>query len=109
MPRTVLSLVTLLACVVSMVQVSSQAQPAPAAPQIATTKVEGSENVYTFRNGNSQSMFIVTNDGVIAADPVGYGRPEGGATYLAEIRKVTNQPIRYLVYSHHHFDHIAGG
>jgi glyoxylase-like metal-dependent hydrolase (beta-lactamase superfamily II) len=22
---------------------------------------------------------------------------------------VTNQPIRYLVYSHHHFDHIAGG
>ena len=54
-------------------------------------------------------MFIVTNDGVIATDPVGYGRPQGGATYLAEIRKVTCQPIRYLVYSHHHFDHIAGG
>jgi glyoxylase-like metal-dependent hydrolase (beta-lactamase superfamily II) len=65
--------------------------------------------VYTFRNGNSQAMFIVTSEGVIATDPVGYGRPDGGATYLAEIRKVTNQPIRYLVYSHHHFDHIAGG
>jgi len=22
---------------------------------------------------------------------------------------VTNQPIKYLIYSHHHFDHIAGG
>jgi len=30
-------------------------------------------------------------------------------TYVDEIRKVTNQPIKYLVYSHHHFDHIAGG
>jgi glyoxylase-like metal-dependent hydrolase (beta-lactamase superfamily II) len=92
-------------------QVLSQGQPAPAAqaPQITTTKVAGTDNVYLFRNQNSQSMFIVTNDGVIATDPVGYGRPQGGAQYLAEIRKVTNQPIRYVIYSHHHFDHIAGG
>lgn len=89
----------------------SQGPPAgPAqAEQVVTSKVEGTDNVYTFRNGNSQSMFIVTNEGVIATDPVGYGRPQGGATYVAEIRKVTSQPIRYLVYSHHHFDHIAGG
>ena len=85
--------------------------PAPAAQaaQIETRKVEGTENVYTFRNQNSQSMFIVTSDGVIATDPVGYGRPQGGAQHLAEIRKITNQPIRYVIYSHHHFDHIAGG
>lgn len=51
-------------------------------------KVDGTDNVYTYRIGNSQSVFIVTNDGVIATDPVGYGRPQGGATYLAEIRKV---------------------
>ncbi len=88
-------------------------QGAPAGPaqaeQVVTSKVEGTDNVYTFRNGNSQSLFIVTSEGVIATDPVGYGRPQGGATYVAEIRKVTSQPIRYLVYSHHHFDHIAGG
>ena len=100
---------TLLACAVLTTQLSSQGQPAAQAPQIEVKKVEGTENVYTFRNQNSQSMFIVTSDGVIVADPVGYGRPQGGAQYLAEIRKVTNQPIRYLVYSHHHFDHIAGG
>jgi glyoxylase-like metal-dependent hydrolase (beta-lactamase superfamily II) len=85
------------------------AAPAPARPQIQTTKVDGTDGVYIFRNGNHQSMFIVTSDGVIATDPIAYGRPTGGADYVAEIRKVTNQPIRLLIYSHHHYDHIAGG
>jgi glyoxylase-like metal-dependent hydrolase (beta-lactamase superfamily II) len=78
-------------------------------PQIETTRVEGTDNVYIFRNGNHQAMFIVTRDGVIATDPVAYGRPTGGQAYVDEIRKITKAPIRYLIYSHHHFDHIAGG
>jgi len=85
------------------------AAPAAKAPPYATTKVEGTDNVYIFRMGNHQAMFIVTNDGVIATDPVAYGKPEGAVVYLEEIRKVTKQPIKYLVYSHHHYDHIAGG
>ena len=40
-------------------------------------KVEGTENVYIFRNGNHQSIFIVTKAGVIATDP---GRPTAGRT-----------------------------
>ena len=78
-------------------------------PPMATTKVEGTDNVYIFRNVNHQSMFIVTRDGVIATDPIAYGRPTGGQAYLDAIRKVTDKPVKYLVYSHHHFDHIAGG
>src|SRR5215475_12227439 len=78
-------------------------------PQIETTKVEGTDNVYIFRNGNHQSMFVVTKDGVIATDPIGYGRPTGGADYVAEIKKVADKPIKYLIYSHHHYDHIQGG
>jgi len=78
-------------------------------PQIATTKVEGTDNVYIFRNGGHQSMFVVTKDGVIATDPIAYGRPTGGQTYVDEIKKVTDKPIKYLIYSHHHYDHIAGG
>ena len=62
-----------------------------------------------FRNGKHQSMFIVTSAGVIATDPVGYGKPTGGQQYLDEIKKVTSQPVKYVIYSHHHFDHIAGG
>jgi len=82
---------------------------APARPPIQTTRVEGADGVYLFRNVNHQSVFIVTSDGVIATDPIAYGRPTGGADYVAEIRKVTDKPIKYLIYSHHHYDHIAGG
>jgi glyoxylase-like metal-dependent hydrolase (beta-lactamase superfamily II) len=82
---------------------------APQRPMIETRKVDGTENVYIFRNGNHQAMFVVTPQGVIATDPVAYGRPQGGAQYVAEIRKITSAPIRYLIYSHHHYDHIAGG
>ncbi len=98
----------LLAGLLSMVWGLACAQ-APARPQIATTKVPGTDNVYVFRNGGHQAMFIVTSAGVIATDPVAYGRPMGGQQYVDEIRKVTSQPIKYLVYSHHHYDHIAGG
>ena len=78
-------------------------------PMFETKKVDGTDNVYTFRYQASLSMFVVTPQGVIATDPIGYGRPQAVTTYVEEIKKVTNQPIRYVIYSHHHFDHIAGG
>src|SRR5438309_9511761 len=81
----------------------------PTQPPFATTRVEGTDNVYVFRYGNHQSMFVVTSAGVIATDPIGYGRPQAVVTYVDEIKKVSSQPIKYLIYSHHHFDHIAGG
>jgi len=86
---------------------TAQAQ-APTPPPFATTKVEGTDNVYIFRFGGHQSMFIVTKDGVIATDPIGLRRP-AAKTYIEEIQKITKAPIKYVIYSHSHFDHIAGG
>jgi glyoxylase-like metal-dependent hydrolase (beta-lactamase superfamily II) len=85
------------------------AQPAAQQPMFATTKVEGTDNVYIFRYQNHQAMFVVTPAGVIVTDPISYGRPQAAKAYLDEIRKITQAPIKYLVYSHHHYDHIAGG
>src|SRR5438094_7247408 len=88
----------------------AQQQPEqPKPPPFATTKVEGTDNVYVFRYANHQAMFVVTRDGVIATDPIGYGRPQAVTTYVDEIKKVTDKPIKYLIYSHHHYDHISGG
>src|SRR5687768_10741420 len=89
--------------------VAAPAAPAPAQPQFDTTRVEGTDNVYIFRLRGAQAMFIVTSEGVIATDPIGYGYPNSGQVYLDEIRKVTDKPVKYVIYSHHHFDHIAGG
>ena len=77
------------------------------APQTSTKKVDGTENVYVFRYGNHQSMFIVTSQGVIATDPISYLRP--AKPYIDAIKAVTDKPIKYVIYSHHHYDHIAGG
>ena len=91
---------------------AAQAQQQPEQPKplpFATTKVEGTDNVYVFRYANHQAMFVVTRDGVIATDPIGYGRPQAVTTYVDEIKKVTDKPIKYMIYSHHHYDHISGG
>src|SRR5207344_329311 len=103
MQRTFLASVTIaLAAVSAAVVVHAQGQQ----PTFATTKV--TDNVYYFRYQGHQSMFIVTPDGVIATDPISENRPAAEA-YLAEIRKITQAPIRYVVYSHQDPDHIAGG
>lgn len=78
-------------------------------PRFETAKVEGTDNVYVFRYGSRQAMFVVTSAGVIATDPIGYGQLQAVSTYIDEIKKITNQPVKYVIYSHHHFDHIAGG
>lgn len=86
----------------------ASAQPAPsAAPSFETRKV--AEGVYAFRYGGYQALFVVTTAGVIVTDPSSRGNPDVAPTYLAEIRKVTSAPIRYLVYTHSGYDHIAGG
>src|SRR5262245_24369042 len=76
-------------------------------PPVATTKVDGTENVYIFRYGGHQSMFIVTPPGLIATDPISERRP--AKPYIDAIQAVTKAPIKYVIYSHSHYDHIAGG
>ena len=93
------------ALITAAVAAAAQAQQ-PAPPPYATTKV--TDNVYIFRYGGHQSMFIVTKDGVIATDPISERRPAAKA-YIEEIQKITKAPIKYVIYSHSHFDHIAGG
>src|ERR1700757_1992585 len=84
----------LTAIVTSALAVPAQAQQ-PAPPTFATTKV--TDNVYIFRYGGHQSMFIVTPDGVIATDPISARRP--AKPYIDAIEAVTKAPIKYVIYS----------
>jgi len=76
-------------------------------PPTATTKVDGTDNVYIFRYMGHQSIFVVTPEGVIATDPISERRPV--KAYIDAIQGVTKAPVKYVIYSHSHFDHIAGG
>jgi len=69
--------------------------------------VQGKAGIPTDNAGFiSNAGFIVTPDGVVVFDAL--GTPSLAARLLAEIRKVTTLPIRYVVVSHYHADHIYG-
>jgi glyoxylase-like metal-dependent hydrolase (beta-lactamase superfamily II) len=58
------------------------------------------------RNFISNAGFVVTDDGVVVIDAL--GSPALAAELLAEIRRVTSQPVRYVIPTHYHADHIYG-
>jgi len=58
------------------------------------------------RNFISNAAFTVTPEGVVVID--GLGSPVLARELLAEIRRVTALPLRYVIVSHYHADHIYG-
>ncbi|MFP5410569.1 MAG: MBL fold metallo-hydrolase [Gammaproteobacteria bacterium] len=54
----------------------------------------------------SNAGFVVTPAGVVVFDAL--GTPALGYRMLQRIREVTDQPIKYVVVSHYHADHIYG-
>jgi len=62
--------------------------------------------VYAFRAGFYTNLFVVTPEGVIATDPIS---PGVARLYKRAIGEITREPVRYVIYSHDHTDHIAGG
>ena len=55
---------------------------------------------------DGNSVAIVSRDGVLVFDA--NGTPAAARAVLAAIRRLTSQPVRYLVYSHWHWDHWYG-
>ncbi len=65
------------------------------------------ENIYSYGGyGEYYSMFIVTSEGVIAIESVDSRHAKG---MIEAIKKVSPQPIKYLLHSHNHWDHASGG
>jgi glyoxylase-like metal-dependent hydrolase (beta-lactamase superfamily II) len=77
--------------------------PATASAQQAGVEVLAiAEDVYLYRSGGFQSMFIVTNEGVITTDPPSQGNLRGRQLYKLAIAAITDKPIKYAMYSHYH-------
>jgi hypothetical protein len=59
--------------------------------------------LYWLTDGAYQTMFMVTDKGVVAVD----APPTIGNNYLKAIAEVTTKPVTYVIYSHAHIDHIG--
>lgn len=95
----------LLGFVAAVVIASDALGQAPAAPpRRSIERVNG--DVYTATNNNHRTVFLVTKEGIVLADPIN----ADFAKYLkAELATRFKVPVRYVVYSHHHWDHASGG
>lgn len=96
---------------------SSPAVAVDASDDLSLTPIQLSPNVYYF--GGEASMasaankgfmsnagFVVTNDGVVAFDAL--GTAPLGAAMLDAIATVTDQPVKRVIVSHYHADHVYG-
>lgn len=55
---------------------------------------------------NSNAVVIVLDDGVLVVDA--HSKPSAARGLIAQIRSVTNKPVKYVVDSHFHWDHAQG-
>ncbi len=65
-----------------------------------------SGTAYRATANNSGTVFVVTPDGIILADPL---NPEFATWLKGEFDTRYGVPVRYVVYSHYHWDHASGG
>ena len=80
----------------------AQRQQGP--PVRSITRITG--DLYRAQNNGHYTVFLVTPDGIILADPINVGAANWIKAELAE--RFPNTPVRYVLYSHHHQDHASG-
>ncbi len=64
----------------------------------AATDLEG--------KAGANAGFVIGDDGVLVIDS--FYKPEAAQALLAQIRKRTALPLRFLVNTHYHIDHVSG-
>ena len=84
----------------------SQLQPQKVAEGAWFIQGEAALGSAANRNFISNAGFVITDDGVVVIDSL--GSPTLGKELLESIRRLTTQPIRYVIVTHYHADHVYG-
>jgi glyoxylase-like metal-dependent hydrolase (beta-lactamase superfamily II) len=99
-----LSLALLCCCAAAQAQES-------AAPSLPFTLKPLGNNVYAAianpkSNAGSNSGFVIGDNGVVVVDT--FVTADAAKALLVEIQKLTKLPIKFVVNTHYHLDHVAG-
>jgi len=63
-------------------------------------------DLYRFRDVRHYGMFLHTPEGIIVVDPT---NPDTAAWLKGELDSRFDVPVKYVIYSHAHYDHAPGG
>lgn len=101
---------TVAALLVPVFVVAQTAAPAvraePVAPDVWFVQGAAALGSPANRNFVSNAGFVRTRDGVVVID--GLGSPALADELLGEIERVTRAPVRYVIVTHYHADHVYG-
>ena len=76
-------------------------------PDLEITPIQG--NLYQFRNGGHNTVFLVTSEGILMTDPISDFTDDAALWLKEQLDQRFGVPVRYVLYSHHHLDHASGG
>lgn len=102
MKRILLPFLVLLATL--SVSWMAHTQTPPRAPRpLTTTKVR--DNLFLISGEGGNVAMLTTSEGVVLVDDMFYRNHDG---ILAEVKKATPLPLRYVINTHQHDDHAGG-
>jgi glyoxylase-like metal-dependent hydrolase (beta-lactamase superfamily II) len=97
---------TLLLLTAAGAAVAQRPQAAEVAPGVWLVQGESALGSSANRNFISNAAFVVTADRVVVIDAL--GSPVLAEELLEEIRRVTPLPVRHVIVTHYHADHVYG-
>jgi glyoxylase-like metal-dependent hydrolase (beta-lactamase superfamily II) len=76
--------------------------------QVSVELTEVAEDVYAIRRNyvGSNAAAIVTDKGIVIVDS--HASPAAARDTLRSLRQITDKPVRYVINTHWHTDHMAG-
>jgi glyoxylase-like metal-dependent hydrolase (beta-lactamase superfamily II) len=81
-------------------------QPVAVAPDVWMVQGAAALGSPANRNFISNAAFVVTSEGVVVIDAL--GAPALAEELLAAIARITPQPVRRVIVTHYHADHVYG-
>jgi glyoxylase-like metal-dependent hydrolase (beta-lactamase superfamily II) len=105
--RRLASLAVFSLCVFAISPTSANTGPDEDSEQSSKYRIqEVTDDIYRFTAAHYHSVFVTTQEGIVVTDPV---NTEAARWLKKQLDERFSAPVRYVIYSHSHTDHVYGG